>query len=225
MKVIILAAGKGERMKTLTANTPKPLLKVNNKPVIEYVIDALPLEVDEVIVVVKYLGDQIRQFLGSEFNGKKIIFAEGSDQGNAYSFLAAKPFIKAGERFLFVYGDELPKKEDFKNCLKEELSVATFESHNPRAHGMVTLRLDGTIEEVIEKPETPKSNIAVDGIMVLNSDIFNYSPLSNQKGEYYFTSLLHQFVKDHKVYPVKIQNFIGDITNPSDLERVEKLIS
>lgn len=212
-------------MKSLTIDVPKPLLKIKNKPVIEYVIDALPAEVDEIIVVVKYLSDQIRQFLGREFKGRRVAFAEGSDKGNAYSFLAAKSLIKPGERFLFVYGDEFPLKEDFENCLKKELSVAVFESHNPRAHGMVTLGSDGMIEEVIEKPETSESNMAVDGIMVLNSDIFNYTPLPNQKGEYYFTSLLNQFVKDHKVFPVAMKNFIGDVTSPEDLERVGKLIS
>ena len=224
MKAIILAAGRGTRMQSLTLNTPKPLLKIKNKPVIEHVIDALPAEVDEIIVVVKYLGDQIRQFLGNQFKGRKVSSAEGSDKGNAYSFLAARPLIKAGERFLFVYGDEFPLKEDFENCLKKELGVAVFESHNPRAHGMVTLGSDGMIEEVVEKPETSESNMAVDGIMVLNSDIFNYEPLPNQKGEYYFTSLLNQFVKDHEVFPVPMKNFIGDVTAPGDLERVEKLI-
>ena len=94
MKAIILAAGKGERMKPLTLTTPKPLLKIKDKPVIEYVIEALPPEVDEVIVVIRHLGEKIRQYLGSEFKGRKIFFAEGSDKGSAYSFLATKSFIK-----------------------------------------------------------------------------------------------------------------------------------
>lgn len=211
-------------MKPFTLTTPKPLLKIKNKPVIEYGIDALPPEVSEIIVVVKYLGEQIRQYLGNEFKGRKVIFAEGSDKGSAYSFLAAKPWIKSGERFLFVYGDEFPRREDFENCLKKELSVAGFESNNPRAHGIVTMRSEGTIEEVVEKPANPKSNLAVDGIMVLNSNIFNYKPSPNPNGEYYLTSLLNQFVKDHKVFPVAIKNFIGDITTPNDLERVGKLL-
>lgn len=223
MKAIILAAGQGERMRPLTLTTPKPLLKIKGKPIIDYIFEALPAEVSEAMVVVKYLGDQIRQHLGSEFRGRQINFVEGSDQGTAYSFLAARPFI-GRERFLFVYGDELVNSENINNCLQKELSVLVFESQNPQANGIVSLRADGIIEEIVEKPAQSKTNLAADGIMVLNEKIFGYHPLSNQKGEYYFTSLLNQFVRDHVVWSVRAVNFIGDITTPEDLERVAKLI-
>jgi bifunctional UDP-N-acetylglucosamine pyrophosphorylase/glucosamine-1-phosphate N-acetyltransferase len=224
MKAVILAAGEGQRMRPLTLTTPKPLLKINGRAILEYVFDALPPEIDEAIVVVKYLGEQIRKFLGSEFHGRKIFFAEGSDKGTAYSFLAAKPFFKNQERFLFLYGDELPNPQDVKNCLKKEFGVVMFRSERPQANGIAALRADGTIEEIIEKLVNPKSNLAADGIMVLNARAFDYQPQANAKGEYYFTSIVNQFVKDFPVWPVETAGFIGDISAPEDLVRVEKLL-
>jgi len=224
MKAIILAAGEGQRMRPLTLTTPKPLLKIKGKPIIEYLFEALPPEISEVIIVVKYLADQIKNYLGREFCGRKIIFVEGSDKGTAYSFLAARACIEADEEFLFIYGDELVNPADVNNCLQKGLSVLIFESQNPQANGIVSLRVDGAVEEIVEKPEQPKTNLAVDGIMVLNSSIFDYEPLANKKGEYYLTSLVNRFIKDHNVWPVRAVNFIGDITTPEDLERVAKLM-
>jgi len=145
MKVVILAAGRGERMNLLTMNTPKPLLKVNGKPIIDYIFDALPEEIDEAIVVVKYLGDKIVDYLGTRRNGIKIKYVEGSDTGNANSFFATRKHLR-GERFLLIYGDEIPNPENIKKCLNEGLSVITFN--------------EGTI----------------DGIMVLDTSIFKYKP-------------------------------------------------
>ena len=211
-------------MRPLTLTTPKPLLAIKGQPIIEHIFESLPTEITEVVMVVKHLADQFKSYLGNEFKGKKINFVDGSEKkGTACSFLAAEPFI-GEERFLFVYGDELPNPEDVKNCLANDLSVLVFKPQKPKANGLVSLRPDGTILEIVEKPEVVKSDLAADGVMVLNSEIFNYSPLPNTKGEYYFTSLLNQFVKDHKVWPVESPNFIGDISTPADLERVEKLI-
>ncbi len=78
MKAIILAAGRGVRMNLLTVDTPKTLLKVKGKALIDHVFDSLPEEIDEVIVVTKYLGDQIIEHMAGK-SGRKITYVEGSD--------------------------------------------------------------------------------------------------------------------------------------------------
>lgn len=218
MKCIILAAGEGKRMRPLTLKTPKPLLKVNGKAIIDYVLESLTPEIDEVIIVVKYLGDQIKNHVGTINRGRIIRYVYGSDKGTAYSFIAAKKHLD-DERFLFVYGDEIPNPVDVKNCLKRKLSILTFNSTNPKANGIAYLRKDGTINRIIEKPRNPRSNLAVDGVMVLNTEIFKYAPLF-AKGEYYFSTMVNSFVYDNKVYPVNAKNFVGDLTTPQDLIRV-----
>src|SRR3989344_9620708 len=222
MKVVILAAGIGKRMRPLTLKIPKPLLTVNGKPIIDYVLESFPPELDEVIIVVKYLGTQIKKYIGTRNRGRSVKYIRGSDQGSAYSFLAVKKHL-ANERFLFVYGDEIPNPNDVKKCLAKDLSILTFTSQNPQANGIAYLRRDGTIRRIIEKPKHPASNLAVDGVMVLNTDIFTYSP-ALIKGEYYFSTMVGSFVRDHKVYPVKARNFIGDLSAPHDLIRVGNIL-
>ena len=222
MKAVILAAGEGKRMRPLTLKTPKPLLKVNGTPIIDYVLESFPPEIDEVIVVVKYLGGQIKSHIGKKNRGKKIRYVLGSDKGNAYSFMAANKYLD-NERFLFVYGDEIPDPRDVKNCLTRDLSVLVFKSQNPEANGIAYLRKDGTIGRIVEKPKKPRSDDAVDGVMVLNTDIFSYTPAFT-KGEYYFSSMVGSFVRDHKVFSINARDFIGDITTPHDLVRVGKIL-
>ena len=185
MKAVILAAGRGIRMMPLTAKTPKPLLKVKGKAIIDYVLDALPFTIDEVIIVVDYLGDQIKKHIGKKNRGFKTRYVTGSDKGNAFSFFATKKYLN-DERFLLIYGDELPNPANVTRCMDEDLSVLTF------------------------------GNLKIDGVMVLNTDIFDYfSPDSPN-----FKDMVDSFVWDHDVSFVEAKNFIGEINTPKDLERV-----
>ena len=70
IQAVILAAGKGTRMLPLTVNAPKPMQEVLGKNLLELKIEALPDEVDEVIMVIGYLGNMIRDFFGDEYGGK-----------------------------------------------------------------------------------------------------------------------------------------------------------
>ncbi len=78
MQAVILAAGRGTRMGALTEHTPKPMLLVNGRPVLEYIFDSLPEEIDEVIIVVGYLGSVIQKHFGGFYKGKKILYVEQS---------------------------------------------------------------------------------------------------------------------------------------------------
>lgn len=224
MKAIILAAGEGTRMRPLTLETPKPLLRINRRPILDHIFEALPEGITDVIVIVKYLGGQIKEYLGTAHRGRRVHYAEGSEKGTAYSLKVAEKFLNEGERFLFLYGDELPYRENIQMCLVHPLSVLSFQSATPETGGVVLLREDGTIAEIEEKPAKPQSNIVADGIMVLDKSIFGYTPLPNSKGEFYLTSMLNQFVKDRSVRAVLSDKFIGDITKPEDLGRVEKFL-
>lgn len=224
MKAIILAAGEGTRMRPLTLETPKPLLKINDMPILGHIFEALPDEITDAIVVVRYLGGQIKEYLGATHGGRRVQYAEGSERGTAYSLKAAENFLGKDERFLFLYGDEFPFAENIKKCLARPLSVLVFESKTPETGGVALLRGDGTIAEIEEKPENPKSNMVADGIMVLNTTVFGYAPLPNKKGEYYLTSMVDQFVRQHPVHAVYAEKFFGDITTPDDLKRIEDLL-
>jgi dTDP-glucose pyrophosphorylase len=177
----------------LTAKTPKPLLSVvKGKTLIEHVLDSLPKEIDEVIIVIKYLGEKIKKYVGSQYNGKKVTYVTGSNVGNAHSFLNLRKHLK-DERFLLLYGDEIPNKVDVENCLKEDLSILTFEKN-----GTLTL----------------------DGVMVLNTNIFMCSIITTE-----FKDILNWFLLSYIVTRIKAKNFIGEINTPEDIKRVERIIN
>ncbi len=222
MKAVILAAGEGTRMRPLTLTTPKPLLLVNGKAIMDYIFESLPEEVDEVIIVTLYLGHKIKKHFGNERDGKKILYVDGSNKGTAYSFLATEKHLQ-NERFLLIQGDELTDKVDISNCLKHDLSILTFTPKNPSACGMAHLRPNGTIRRIIEKPQKTISTTAVNGVMVLNTDIFKITPMLT-KGEFYFSAVVNKFIQKHKVVPVKLQKTIIDITTPADIKRAALLL-
>lgn len=223
MQAVILAAGEGMRMRPLTETTPKPLLPVAGKPILDHIFEALPDEINEVVLVVRYLGEQIREHCGEEFFGRRIAYAEGSPRGTAYSFLAAQPHLKEG-RFLFIYGDELPSRNDIKLCLAHPASILCWEALDPWNHGVAVLNHDGTIKEMVEKPEQPSSNLITGGVMVLDHTVFDFVPEVSEGSEVYFTDMVNQFAQQYAFHAVMSERKIGGISTPEDIVRVEELL-
>jgi len=76
MQAIILAAGKGTRLRPLTHKIPKTLVSVAGKPILEHTLQALPPQIKEVVLVVGYKGDHIKRHLGDTHAGRKIIYVQ-----------------------------------------------------------------------------------------------------------------------------------------------------
>jgi len=203
MKAVILAAGVGKRMLPLTQDIPKPLIKIGNQPILDYIFDALPEEIDTVIMVVGYLENRVRMHLGSRYQGKKIRYVRQEElTGTATALLTTQDLFQKNERFILIYGDELPTAGEIKGCLDKEYSWLCCKSSNPKQSGIADIDKTGKILQVIEKPENPTSDMSAAGIMVINSSIFNYPLVQHDNGEYYLTELMSGFIRDNDVYAV-----------------------
>lgn len=225
MKVVILAAGEGKRMFPLTVTQPKPLLKIRGKAILEYIFEALPKEADEVYLVVRYLGEQIREFLVGKFLDKKIYFVDGSDKGSAYSLLAVKPFIGEKESFMVINGDDLPTKQEVHDCGQHSSCILVCQSAEPESCGIIELAKDGTVSHILEKPSKPPSRSAVGGIIVVTGKIFSFQPSpSSINGEFFVSSLLNQYLKEIPTYPV-YTGACRQFSSPSDLDDISRMIS
>ena len=220
MKAVILAAGRGKRMGKLTEEFPKPLLQVGDKTLLDHIIETLPPDtVEEIIMVIGYLGEKIREHCRKYHPDRKIIFVEQKElNGTAGAVFLARPYIQAGERFVIIYGDERATKEQIARCFSYEFSWLCREMSDPSQSGVATVSGDGRITEAIEKPKKPKSNFVAAGVMVVNADIFKYQPVRHSNGEYYLTSMMDGFIKSHPVYMVEGTKDVAS-SWPEDINR------
>jgi len=104
VKGVILAAGRGERLRPLTDDRPKVVLKVANRPIVEYVLENLYPFVDEFVIVVRYQKEKLIEALGDEFRGKPITYVEQlPGEGTAKAIESAAETVE--EDFIAVNGD------------------------------------------------------------------------------------------------------------------------
>jgi NDP-sugar pyrophosphorylase family protein len=91
MQCVILAAGKGTRLRPLTDTIPKPLVKVAGRPLLDHIVEALPSSVNELIIVTGYLEEQIHTHCGKSFHGRKVTYVHQEEQkGTAHALWLCK---------------------------------------------------------------------------------------------------------------------------------------
>src|SRR5947209_13932401 len=107
MDAIILAAGLGTRLRPYTEKTPKPLLEVRGRPILDWALGALPPGVDRMIVVVNYLADQIESYLRRQphFRDCSTVRQE-QPRGTGDALRSCRPRLHS-DKFLVVNGDDL----------------------------------------------------------------------------------------------------------------------
>ena len=222
MQAVILAGGEGKRMRPLTERQPKPLIEVAGKPIIEHVMDVLPLEVDEIIIVIGYKGDMIRERLGDFYSGKRIRYVhQWMPCGTAHALSLARPLLSG--RFLLLNADDLHGPAAIIEALVYPLSIIVAPHPEPEKFGVIKKRADGTLEEIVEKPETPMGNLVSTGAMVLDDRLFNYEAERHANGEYYMTNPLGKLAKELPVRVVE-QDLWIPLGYPEDIPKAEEIL-
>lgn len=224
MKLVLLAAGRGERMMPLTLSVPKPLIVYRGKTALDHLFGALPDLIDEVVITVGYLGERIRSHCGNSFYGRKVHYIEGDIRGNALGFIKSQPLINSGERFAVSYADDVLTSKEMVDCLNQEFSWLCYHVANPKNVGVVEIDRGSNISKFIEKPENPISTLVANGFMVVNSDIYSYKPVIHDKGEYYFADLMAKFCSQHKVRAVIGDHKHSQLTSPEDVKRLNEAL-
>src|SRR5215208_3274544 len=107
MDAVILAAGLGTRLRPHTLTTPKPLLPVQGRPILDWTLGALPKSVDRVVVVVHYLAEQVEAYLQQQTHFKEwAIVPQGDPQGTGDAFRKCREQIRS-DKVMVINGDDL----------------------------------------------------------------------------------------------------------------------
>lgn len=222
MQCVILAAGKGTRLRPLTDNTPKPLVKVGGKALLDHIVEALPSAVDELIIVHGYLGEQIKAHCGDNFFGRKVTYVEQVEQkGTAHALWLCKDLLKG--RFLFMFADDIHGANDIARITSYSRALLTMTTKTPERFGIVVRHPDGTLAEFVEKPSHPPSNLASTGVMVLDTHIFEFEIKIDRGGEYFLTDVIAEYVEKYPMAVVEEDLWIP-IGYPEDIEKAEKIL-
>lgn len=170
MQAVILAAGEGKRVRPLTRNRPKAMIPVANRPIIEYVIDALLKNgIRDIIVVVGYRKEQVTRFL----NGLDVpieVVVQNKQLGTAHALQCAESRINGD--FLVLPGDNYIDPQSIRRIGDIPNAILVKEHPSPSNFGVVLLN-NSIVTDIIEKPEHAPSFMVSTGIYSLQKNFFS----------------------------------------------------
>ncbi|MFQ5922210.1 MAG: sugar phosphate nucleotidyltransferase [Anaerolineales bacterium] len=162
MRLVLPMAGLGTRLRPHTWSKPKPLVPVAGKTVLGHFLDpviALP-DLEEVVLIVGYLGDQIRGYMGQHYPNLRVRYVVQEElSGQSHAIWLAREGLEGPTLIGFV--DTLIET-DF-NVSNGEAAIWVSEVDDPRRFGVVEADAEGRVQRLIEKPDDPPSNLAVVG--------------------------------------------------------------
>ncbi len=164
MRAIIPVAGIGTRLKPHTYTTPKALLNVGGKPIIAHILDKLLDEgINKATFVIGYLGDVVKEYIENYYpNVKSSFVQQESMEGLGHAIYTAIPTFDDEEIFI-ILGDTI-FDVDLKGVFKDKISsLGVKEVEDPRRFGVAVLK-DSIVQKLVEKPQTPVSNLALVGL-------------------------------------------------------------
>lgn len=234
LKGLILSGGAGTRLRPITHTSAKQLVPVANKPVLFYGIEALvDAGVTEIgIVIAPETGDEIREAAGdgSAFGAGITYIVQDSPAGLAHAVLTAADFI-GDSPFVMYLGDNLLRDgirglvEAFRRDEPDALILLT-PVDDPSSYGVA--ELDGEhIVRLVEKPKDPPSNLALVGVYLFSSSIFDAARAlePSWRGEYEITEAIQGLIDDgHRVQSEVVSGWWKDTGQLADMLEANRLV-
>ncbi|HHF52934.1 MAG TPA: nucleotidyl transferase [candidate division WOR-3 bacterium] len=232
MKVIIPVAGKGTRLRPHTFTTPKPLIQVAGKAIICHVIESIQdLGIDEVILVISPEGEDIVSFVKEKYPFKVGFVYQEESLGLGHAIYMAKEMVNKDEGVVVILGDtiievDLPRKKEIEDF------IAVKKVSDPRRFGIVVLDEEGRIIKVVEKPDTPVSDLAIVGLYYFGNAELLFESLEyiikndiRTKGEYQLTDAIARMIdRGWKAKPLFVKEWYDCGTVSALLETNKMLL-
>lgn len=226
MDGIIIAGGKGTRMLPLTLDTPKPLLQVQGRPIIEWSLMSLHGIVDRVLVVVNYLKDQIATYMAHQslFKNYQIVEQLPEPLGTGHAVQCCQPYLKSDD-LMVINGDDLYSKTALQTLSQQSFGILSILKDDPSPYGAIILDEAGNFQRVHEKPPKqmypPPVPVSIGGYK-FTSSIFDYQLKKSARNEYEITDYVSQSAQDHTIAVVE-SPFWLPIGNPTVLEEAQSV--
>lgn len=205
MDAVILAAGLGTRLRPHTLTTPKPLLPVQGRPLLDWTLGALPPVVDRVLVVVNYLAEQVEDYLRHQQHVAQVLTVRQEvPRGTGDALRACRPHLRS-ERFLVLNGDDLYGAGDLAGLASCPAGVLVQAVDEPRRFGIAFLKEDGTLARLVEKPDLDGRHLANTGAYLFPRTVFDIELALSARGEYEITDYVSALAQRQPVHVVQAQ--------------------
>jgi glucose-1-phosphate thymidylyltransferase len=177
-EAVVLAAGEGRRLRPLTWYQPKPMLPVANRPLIDYVLDAL-LEagIDRIVVVVGHRSNRLQSHLTERYSDARLEYVHQQRQlGSGHALQQAAGRVR--EEFVVVNGDNVVDAATVRATIDAyersdaPAAVAVTRTETPEEYGVVTTTASGRIDDIVEQPSETDRYLINAGVYVFNRDVF-----------------------------------------------------
>lgn len=232
-KAVVLAAGRGTRMRELTADLPKPMIEVRGKPVVQYIIEGLrDAGVAKFLIVVGYRADVVQNFFGDGSRYKIDIqyTTQEKQDGTGRVVELAKSFA-ANAPFILAYGDILIDPANYKRLVdladnvEALLSVTRGEDVSKGGAVFVNERMELIDLREKPKPGEPTSPWYNAGLYAFRSSILDFTAKlkPSPRGEYELTDAIRELAQSgKKVQALELAGSWADVRDPEILAQLNR---
>jgi glucose-1-phosphate thymidylyltransferase len=205
MKAVIPVAGEGTRLRPHTHTVPKPLLRVAGKPILGHILDDIvELGIKDIVLIVGYRGQDIVNYANANYDVRLSIVEQGERLGLGHAIYLSKEHV-GDEPVLIMLGDSIFKGDLHGMVESGDNYIGVTRVDEPERFGIVEIS-DSRIVSVVEKPDRPRTDLAIVGIYCLQDSGALYSALSKivesgirTKGEFQLTDALNLMLKEGTV--------------------------
>ncbi|ADJ14091.1 UTP--glucose-1-phosphate uridylyltransferase AglF [Halalkalicoccus jeotgali] len=232
MKAVVLAAGKGTRLRPLTEDKPKAMVEVDDKPLVAHCFDRLAeLGAEEFVVVVGHMKEHIIEHFGDSYRDIPITYAHQREQlGLAHALLCVEEHID--DDFMLMLGDNVfnANLTDVVRRQREERADAAFlveevPYEEAGRYGVCDTNHYGEITEVIEKPDDPPTNLVMTGFYTFSPAIFHACQLvqPSNRGEYEISEAIDLLIRSGRtIDAIGLDGWRIDVGYPEDRDEAER---
>ena len=227
MDGIILAGGRGTRMRPLTLHKPKALLQLQDRPLLEWSLMSLISIVKRVIVVVHYRKEQIAEYMAAQqlFEDYQLVEQIPEPLGTGHALRCCRDHLRSDD-FLVINGDDLFGHEGLRRLSRTDFGLLSTMRDDYTKYGVVLRDQAGALRRIDEKP--PRSRYPAPapcniGAYKFKTAVFAYKPAKSARGEFEITDYATAAARDHRMTVVDSPFWlpIGDPAALAAAQRVD----